>query len=67
VAGLTPADPDDQLLALETRRRLLDRRVEIAARLGDAAVSAGRCRPVLILAATGMASITYPLTLRESG
>jgi tetratricopeptide (TPR) repeat protein len=36
VAALTPADSDDELLLTEARRRLIDRRVEIAARLGDA-------------------------------
>ncbi|HXP20399.1 MAG TPA: hypothetical protein VN840_12215 [Streptosporangiaceae bacterium] len=36
VAALAPADADDELLLLEARRRLIDRRVEIAVRLGDA-------------------------------
>lgn len=33
--GLTATNPDDELLVLEARRRLVDRRVEIAVRLGD--------------------------------
>ncbi|QNA77280.1 hypothetical protein C8250_040530 [Streptomyces sp. So13.3] len=34
---LTPAGPDDELLLLEARRRLIDRRLEIAVRREDAA------------------------------
>jgi tetratricopeptide (TPR) repeat protein len=35
-AALTPSDAGDGLILLETTRRLIDRRVEIAVRLGDA-------------------------------
>ncbi|MFE1250161.1 hypothetical protein [Streptomyces sp. NPDC058735] len=35
VAGLSAPHPDDALILLETRRRLLDRQVEIAVRQGD--------------------------------
>ncbi|MCC9310313.1 hypothetical protein LN042_25135 [Kitasatospora sp. RB6PN24] len=35
VAGLTAPDQDDELVLLETRRRLLDRSLEIAVRLAD--------------------------------
>ncbi len=35
VAGLTAPDADDELVLREARRRLIDRRVEIAVRLGD--------------------------------
>ncbi|MGW6916932.1 hypothetical protein ACWGB8_24360 [Kitasatospora sp. NPDC054939] len=37
VADLTAPDPDDALVLLETRRRLLDRHLEMAVRLGDTA------------------------------
>ncbi len=36
VAELTAPDQDDELVLLETRRRLLDRHLEIVVRLGDA-------------------------------
>ncbi|MBC3843080.1 hypothetical protein GXW82_31490 [Streptacidiphilus sp. 4-A2] len=35
VAGLKPEDPEDELLLLESRRRLVDRSLEIAVRLDD--------------------------------
>ncbi len=35
MTGLAPADADDDLVLTETKRRLIDRRVEIAVRLGD--------------------------------
>ncbi|MGQ0839888.1 hypothetical protein [Actinokineospora sp.] len=37
VAGLAPATPDEQALVTEMRRRLVDRRVDIAARTDDRA------------------------------
>lgn len=40
MTALAPDDPEDGLVLIETRRRLIDRRVEIAVRLGDAQAEA---------------------------
>lgn len=40
VSALQPGDQDDELILAEARRRLIDRRLEIAVRLGDAQAEA---------------------------
>jgi tetratricopeptide (TPR) repeat protein len=57
LAGASPATAEQQAVALELRRQLIDRQVEIAVRLGDAAAEAA-------LIADGLAIDPYCVKLR---